>query len=273
MIYVTETKRLYTDDGQFIKEMHCPLATKLARTVSAAEPDRSIRCMRCRTEVKNLAYLSDEQALGAAKQNPSVCFFATQAAQNVVHISTPRQGFCFRRQARRDKVQGPLPIPVVRTARALEEMNFAASNGFRLLVQQAGSGRRLRRFVGVYRTTETGALHLCNDYRQAHDIAWVSAQPDPKEVGGEHCEFMIPMSQFIPQGPASPVARLPDTGRPAGQHGGVCRRRHRRRGQGLPARHACAHRVLVRHMDEAGSGVRPRGERDGAGMTCASTGP
>ncbi len=206
MIYVTETKRLYTDDGQFIKEVHCPLATQLARTVSAAEPDRSFRCMHCRTEVKNLAYLSDEQALSSAKQNPSVCFFATQAAQNVIHINTPRQGFCFRRQAHRDKVQGPSPIPVVRTARTLEEMNFAAANGFRLLFQQAGSGRRLRRSLGIYRTTETGELHLCNDYRKAHDIAWVSAQPDPKEVGGEHCEFVIPMFQFIPQGPASPVA-------------------------------------------------------------------
>jgi hypothetical protein len=206
MIYITETRRLYTDEGEFIKDVHCPLATQLARTVSAAEPERSFRCMHCKTEVKNLAYLSDKQALEAAQQNPDVCFFASQAAKNVVHISRPKPFFILRDPELREKVKGPSPIPVVRTARTLEDMNFAAANGFRLLFFQAGSGKDLRDIMGVYRDRITGKLHLCNDQRIAGFINWNNSKDNPTRQVHAHEEFVLPMFSFCPQGPASPIA-------------------------------------------------------------------
>lgn len=206
MIYITEARQLYTDEGKFIKDVRCPLATGLARTVSAAEPERSFRCMHCKTEVKNLAYLSDEQALEAAQQNPEVCFFATQAAKNVVHISKPKPFVILRDPELREKVKGPSPIPVVRTARTLEEMNFAAANGFRLLFRQSGSGKDLRSSMGVYRDRETGELQLCNDYRIAAVINWSSSEDNPMRQENAREEFVLPMFSFCPQGPASPIA-------------------------------------------------------------------
>lgn len=206
MIYVTETRRLYTDEGAFIKDVRCPLATQLARTLSAAEPERSFRCMHCRTEVKNLAYLSDEQALEAAQQNPDVCFFATQAAKNVVHISEPKPFFLLRDPELREKVKGASPIPVVRTARTLEDMNFAAANGFRLLFRQAGSGKDLRKIIGVYRDRKTGELHQCNDQRIAGFISWNNSKDNPTRQVYAGEEFVLPMFSFCPQGPASPIA-------------------------------------------------------------------
>lgn len=206
MIYITETQRLYTDEGEFIKDVHCPLATQLARNVSAAEPERSFRCMHCKTEVKNLAYMSDEQALGAVQQNPDVCFFATNVARNVVHISKPKQYIYLRNPELREKVKGPSPIPIVRTARTLEDMNFAAANKFRLLFRQAGSGKDLRDIMGVYRDRETGELHVCNDQRIAGFINWNNSKDNPTRQENAHEEFVLPMFAFCPQGPASPIA-------------------------------------------------------------------
>lgn len=206
MIYITKTQRLYTDDGKFIKEVNCPLSSQLARTVSAAEPDRTFRCMHCSTEVKNLAYLSDEEAHEATRQNADVCFFATSAAKNVVHISDPTYRFYLRHPLIREKLSGDAPTPLVRTARTIEEMNFAAANGYRVLVRRTGSGQDLRTAVGVYRDNRSGALHLCGDYRIASAINWQSSNDNPARRTEVKEEFVLPMFSYCPQGPDSPVA-------------------------------------------------------------------
>ena len=90
MIFVTDSQALYTDQGEFIKHVSCPLASRLARKISAAETEREFSCMHCQTKVKNLAYLTDQEALETAKTDNDVCFFATQAAKNVVHVTEPR---------------------------------------------------------------------------------------------------------------------------------------------------------------------------------------
>lgn len=129
MIYVANDKALYTDKGEFIKHIDCPLASKLAQAVSAAHAQREFHCPDCKNRVKNLRYLSDAEALSMASKDPNVCFFATEQANNVVHLNStlPLGGF---------KYSNFQKLPVVRTARGLAEINFAVANGYKVALRK-----------------------------------------------------------------------------------------------------------------------------------------
>lgn len=158
MIYVASEKALYTDEGEFIKWIDCPLATKLARTVSAADTERSFQCSNCSSQVQNLRFLNDQQALAMAQEDPGVCFFATAQAQNVKRLSTrrPSMGVSHRNFQK---------SPVVRTARGLAEINFAAVNGFKLVFRQVPLPGEAIEQIALYRNERTGKYFTSNDRR------------------------------------------------------------------------------------------------------------
>lgn len=197
MIFNTVSRSLYTDEGEYIKQISCPLASRLARSVSAAEPDREFNCMECETKVKNLAYLSDEQALVAAKDDPDVCFFATRAASNVVHITAPLPMHSVVWSTKRAKARLEPSRLVIRTARTIDEMNFAAANGFKLLLRRAGSGDGVRLQLAVYQDSETGCFVSTNDVR------W---PPGALQGGNNTFSPILDYFKYTPAGPASPVA-------------------------------------------------------------------
>lgn len=197
MIYVTDTKTLYTDSGELIKRISCPLATRLARAVSVAEPDREFNCMYCETKVKNLAYLSDEQALVAAKDNPNVCFFATRSAPNVVHITQSLPLHSVVNGWMRFKARSEPERLVIRTARTLEEMNFAAANGFKLLFRRVGSVEGVRLQLAVYQNSETGRVVFTDDARYPLDSEYATVK---------NYEAVFDYFMYQPAGPDLPVA-------------------------------------------------------------------
>lgn len=197
MIYNTSTRSLYTDDGHYIKQISCPLASRLARAVSAAEPDREFNCMVCETKVKNLAYMSDEQALAAAKDDPEVCFFATRAASNVVHITEPLPLHSVVWSTKRAKARVEPERLVIRTARTLEDMNFAAANGYKLLVRRAGSGEGVRLQLAVYQDSETGCI------ASSDDVRW---PPGSFQEGANTFKPVLGYFKYKPAGPSYPVA-------------------------------------------------------------------
>jgi hypothetical protein len=197
MIYVTDEQNLYTDQGVFIKHVSCPLATRLARTVSAAQAEREFHCMHCQTRVKNLAYLTDQQALDAAQADDRVCFFATPAANNVVHITRPQPMHGLVRSWQRHMEGSEIKNPVIQTARTASAMNWAAANGFKLLFRRAGTDDRVQHQLAVYQKTNTGELVFTDDARF------------PPGYGSDGENAFVPIFDYFlypPQGPASPVA-------------------------------------------------------------------
>lgn len=167
MIYVTDTNSLYSNEGEFIKHVSCPLATRLARAVSQADGERAFNCSHCKTQVKNLQFLSDKEALEAAKEDPHACFFATESANNVVHVTEPRQmSWLVQRWTEAKRRTDPnLDWPVVKTARTGEEMNFAVANGYKLLFRKVESYESVKLKFAAYQDKESGYLAFSNDAR------------------------------------------------------------------------------------------------------------
>jgi hypothetical protein len=199
MIYVTDSHSLYTDQGEFIKQVHCPLATRLARAVSVAEGAREFNCTHCKTKVKNLAFLSDEEALKAAANDKDVCFFATTSASNVVHVTEPRHMHWLVRdwiQYKR-KQNSDLCWPVIRTARTGDEMNFAVANGYKMLFRKVESYEAVRLQLAVYQNNVSGFLIFTNDARY----------PPGNEYGKEPTHRPVfDYFMYSPPAPALPVA-------------------------------------------------------------------
>ncbi|UCU95239.1 hypothetical protein [Hydrogenophaga taeniospiralis] len=165
MIFVTDSLALYTDKGEFIKHVSCPLASRLAREISAAEVECEFNCMHCQTKVKNLAFLTDQEALDAAKADKDVCFFATPAAKNVVHVTEPITMHWLVQSWKQRKERTEPKRLVIRTARTRDEMNFAAANGFKLLFRRAGSGEGVRFQLAVNQNSKTGEVVYSDDRR------------------------------------------------------------------------------------------------------------
>lgn len=197
MIFVTDSQALYSDQGEFIKHVSCPLASRLARKISAAETEREFNCMHCQTKIKNLAYLTDQEALDAAKADKDVCFFATQSAKNVVHVTEPVTMHWLVRSWTRHKRKTEPERLVIHTARTLSEMNFAAANGFKLLFRRAGSGEGVRHQLAVYRDGRTGEVAYSDDRRFA---------PDWSEGPTQSYEAIFKFFKYKPQRPVAPVA-------------------------------------------------------------------
>lgn len=158
MIYVASEKALYTDEGEFIKWIDCPLASSLAKKVSAADSDRSFKCPSCSSKVHNLRFLNDQQALDMAQDDPNVCFFATAQANNVKRLDAGRPSASanygnFRK------------LPVVRTARGLAEINFAAVNGFKLIFRQVPLPGEAIELLALSHNQDTGKFFTMNDQR------------------------------------------------------------------------------------------------------------
>lgn len=197
MIFVTDSQALYTDQGEFIKHVSCPLASRLAREISAAEADREFNCMHCQTKVKNLAYLTDQEVLDAVKAEKDVCFFATPKAKNVVHVTEPVTMHWLVQSWKRRKERTEPERFVIRTARTRDEMNFAAANGFKLLFRRAGSGEGVRFQLSVNQDSKTGEV-IYNDDRRFG--------PGWSEGTTRSYESIFKYFQYQPQGPVSPVA-------------------------------------------------------------------
>ena len=197
MIYVTEDQDLYSDQGEFIKHVSCPLASRLARDVSAAAAEREFRCSQCNTRVKNLAYMNDQEALSAAKADTNVCFFATPDAKNVVHVTKPQPMHWLVTGKRRGMEPSGTETLVIHTARTPSAMNFAVANGFRLLFRRAGTDERVQHQLAVYRNTISGELVFTDD-----------ARCPPGYHAGTAADFTPVFDYFLypPQGPAFPVA-------------------------------------------------------------------
>lgn len=196
MIYVTRTRALFTNTGEFIKYVNCPLATRLARIVSAAESEREFKCSNCKTKVRNLAFLTDEQASLAVKEDASTCFFATASARNVVHVEEPQGMHWLVASWKRSKERTEPQRRTLRTARTLDEMNFAVANGFKLVFRRTASGEGVHLQLAVFRHVETGQILMTDDAR-FRPGSW---------DGSNAYESVLDYFQYQPPGPALPVA-------------------------------------------------------------------
>lgn len=167
MIYLTKERALFANDGRYIKHIECPLATKLARAMSKAEPEREFHCSECSSKVKNLHFLTDDQAIDAVLEDAEICFFATKEANNVVHLTFPIDEKWQGENEYRVGLKGGLSNdwPTVRTARGIGEMNFAIRNGFIVIPRKVGESAGTKESVALCQDSISGLFSYRNDSR------------------------------------------------------------------------------------------------------------
>lgn len=75
------TAELFTDDGQFLKRLHCPLRKGLEELKGdAAGP---LFCDSCHREIHDTAPLGDDDVRLLVAENPQVCLMVSPTQENV----------------------------------------------------------------------------------------------------------------------------------------------------------------------------------------------
>ena len=76
------TKRLYTDDDVFLKQLHCPY--RMSWNILEATGRDSVRlCTVCARNVTDTADLRDEDILSILKRDPAACLRVSLSQDNL----------------------------------------------------------------------------------------------------------------------------------------------------------------------------------------------
>jgi hypothetical protein len=82
MQFNPQTKALFTDAGELVKILHCPLRMHWEELNPIADsPHRT--CMECTHQVLDTATMTDAQLLAAVRSDPSTCFCVTADQPNL----------------------------------------------------------------------------------------------------------------------------------------------------------------------------------------------
>ncbi len=72
MQFKVDTKELYTDKGEFVKKMQCPLDVVWGN-MTPTENEIERNCIRCNKSVLNVEFLSDDEVVFLVNKRPEIC--------------------------------------------------------------------------------------------------------------------------------------------------------------------------------------------------------
>jgi len=82
------TKQLFTDSGELVKVLRCPMPMRWEQlTAEAGEPHRS--CAHCERRVLDTAVMSEEDVVAAVRADPSTCLCVRAGQPNLTLIASP----------------------------------------------------------------------------------------------------------------------------------------------------------------------------------------
>jgi hypothetical protein len=82
MQFNPETKALYTDEGELVKVLHCPLRKQWDQlALLPVKPHRT--CANCERMVLDTAAMTDAEVLSAVRADPSTCLAVSSRQANV----------------------------------------------------------------------------------------------------------------------------------------------------------------------------------------------
>ena len=80
-------RELFTDDGELIKLLHCPLRMRWEQLgASTDSPHRT--CAECDHQVLDTAVLSDAAVLAAVRADPTTCLCVTARQGNLTILTS-----------------------------------------------------------------------------------------------------------------------------------------------------------------------------------------
>jgi hypothetical protein len=78
-------KEVYTDNGEFVKQMNCPYKLNWDNLEATSKTFR--KCANCDHLIINTEYLSDDELLSMVKENPDTCLKIDLDQHNIEIIS------------------------------------------------------------------------------------------------------------------------------------------------------------------------------------------
>lgn len=160
------SKRLSTDDGRFIKELHCPLQKRWDEMEPVGDGDRVRTCGSCRKNVHNLEGMSDYEVLRRFRGEREECV--------MLRLDSPNLTIEGQSVAAMAALDESCPLRRIRTARGLREIEELRSPALRPLVVPVGNGRRDT--FAVWQNVETGEVIIQGDAR---------FRPDREDTGND----------------------------------------------------------------------------------------
>lgn len=154
MIYDSHRRALYSDDGQLIKLIDCPLAEVPEHLRHFVSRSKDQYCFSCEKTVRCIDDNQDADVIKLVEDNPEVCFFSTASAKNITFLQP------------RSAAYNPKGLPVISTVRSLDAMDALQRAGYRLLIQETGIENTFGESkYKVFEHVITGQLRWAGDYR------------------------------------------------------------------------------------------------------------
>ena len=166
MKYVVKEMKLYTDDDRLIKRLECPLKKEWKNLLKIESEDAKRRCCECDKNVLDISMMSDARALIIAEYDPNVCLHVHSDAENVEWIGEDEN---FRDSNSICSNELLDDCRVVKTARSKLPMNFAAIDGFNVLVKKVEENPEIQSKIAVRQDLQSQRVDFLGDYRDRDD--------------------------------------------------------------------------------------------------------
>lgn len=187
MLFDPKTNTLYTNKGDEIKKLSCPLTKKWEELEPLDLKDLKRRCHSCQRNVLNTKGLTDEQVLAIVQYDPEVCLHVDESYGNM----TPLLDYTIPPDAT-DRRMGYRRVDpslrVIRTARTANAINQAAAQGLWPLVRRVkSSDGHIGSYMQIWQNKETGEVSVQTDFRYI-----------PIDGGFDNWQVIVPEFEFDP---------------------------------------------------------------------------
>lgn len=205
-IYDEKSSKLYAPDGRFLKQVFCPKALHWNQLIAADGEDRWRGCHQCNERVINLDVANVDEVINDTQELwTQVCIHVSADSENIIFLhdadAPPKPS--------KTVLTAPGAVVVIKTARAIEDINRAVGLGYWAdvrLIEYNGAELQSKLSVGQHRLT--GRIATSGDFRAPfpiapeHDPAYAPRSDDGEEPWHE----VIPFQFFYPYFQKVPVA-------------------------------------------------------------------
>jgi len=170
MKYDAKSRQLLTDEGELIKQLHCPLHKTWNNLLKIESHDMKRHCCDCQKDVLDISSLSEEQVIAVVQYDPEVCVCIRSDNKSIQWERRRRYKSCMHSNLR-----------MIKTARSEEQMNLAAQDGFMVLVLEVKDNPEICSKIGVFQDKESQRVEFTGDYRcevEAEEIGFFWYDPD-----------------------------------------------------------------------------------------------
>ncbi|MEJ2608195.1 MAG: hypothetical protein P8Z41_16215 [Anaerolineales bacterium] len=194
MVFDVRSETLFTDGGEFIKKLSCPLKIRWENLTQVGESDVRRYCENCEKNILNTSGMSDAQVQAVIMYDPDACLYIDEKAGNVRIVSQDNG------------------LRHVYTAFTVEEMNRAAHEGFWPLVKKVEYSGKVAEKIQVRQNPKTGEVFLIGDYRAGElnsviPFFYYTPQVFPRPIaaylvpadirGGERVRIVTLIEEFV----------------------------------------------------------------------------